>query len=68
MQKTIRKMELEVSHFLRLYWIKELEKIEAFSGINSLTEADQKEFKEFVLKIDKAMNIFGGNYETSIRH
>lgn len=68
MHKSIRKMELEVQHFLRMYWLKELEKIEAIKGISSLTEADKQEFKEFVTKIDQAMNIFGGNHETSIRH
>ncbi len=68
MHKSIRKMELEVQHFLRMYWLKELQKIEVTKPISSFTEADKKEFEDFVSKIDQAVNIFGGNYEISIRH
>lgn len=64
MQEKIRLMELEVKHFLRLYWLKELEKMD----VSSFTEDDQKMFREFVTRIDQAMNIFGGNHEIGIRH
>jgi len=68
MNKSVTKMKLEVQHLLRKYWLEEVKNIEVIKTFSSLTEADKQEFKEFVAKIDQAINIFGGNHETSIRH